>query len=152
MAKQTSVLALAEDENIYRFVKSKLELHGAGNTDEGSLVFGPEIFVHFVALERAIRTEDFDAVLHQEARLNEVLCVLRKRELMAFFYLYAMFSNALPEETKVDVFSDGCVMEEAMCREKTSDVQKLISLWGRVKYHGVGQALLGIVYKGDNDV
>lgn len=136
------------ESSIYQRVKAKLITHGVEKTKGGRLVLSDQrLFSLFVALERAMRSNSFDAVQLATNEIDCYLASLGKRQLMAFAYLYVRFSDFTPRATLADEhLPDGKVRKCATYATNVTNEQILIGLWARVKYDEVGERLLRAVY------
>ncbi|MDF1872684.1 hypothetical protein [Vannielia sp.] len=134
--------------SIYQFVKEKLIIHGVENTPDGQLTLTDlKLFSLFVDLERAARESSFDAVQSASSNIEKYLSSLEKRQLIAFVYMYFRFSNFTPSRILLDEhLEDGGVRKCNEFKRQISDEEALIGLWASVKYHQVGERLLGVVY------
>ncbi|MBR9844173.1 MAG: hypothetical protein GYB25_13515 [Rhodobacteraceae bacterium] len=136
--------------SIYQFVKEKLITHGVKNTNDGLLTLTDQkLFSLFVDLERAKRNKSFDAVQSASLDIEKYLISLKKRQLLAFVYLYLRFSDLTPERTELDeLLPDGKIRKSSVFSNKLTDEEMLIGLWAKVKDDQLGERLLRIVYAG----
>ncbi len=138
------------ETSIYQFVKDKLITHGVKNTHDGLLILTDEkLFSLFVDLERAKRKSSFDAVQSVSIDIEKYLISLKKRQILAFVYLYLRFSDLTPERAELDEqLPDGKIRKSSVFSNKLTDEEMLIGLWAKVKYDQLGKGLLRIVYAG----
>lgn len=135
-------------DSIYQFVKKKLIIHGVENTNCGlTILKDNRLFLLFVKLEREVRKGGFDAVQSATLEIENYLISVEKRQLMAFAYLYLLFSDFAPNLTERDEqLPDGGIRKSKVFASNITDEEKLIGLWASVKYEQVGKRLLGVVY------
>lgn len=147
--KDVSRMLMAKT-SIYQFVKEKLITHGVKNTNDGLVTLTDQkLFSLFVDLERAKRNNSFDAVQSASLDIEKYLISLKKRQLLAFVYLYLRFSDLTPERTELDeLLPDGKIRKSSVFSNKLTDEEMLIGLWAKVKYDQLGERLLRIVYAG----
>ena len=133
---------------IYQFVKDKLTSHGVQKTEDGLLTLNDQkLFALFVKLERAARNGSFDSVQRATCEIENYLISIEKRQLIAFAYMYLMFSDFTPKLTRLDEhLPDGRVRKSKDFMRQVSDEEMLIGLWATVKYKKEGKRFLRTVY------
>jgi hypothetical protein len=136
------------DASIYQFVADKLITHGVRNTEDGMRVLNDQkLFSFFVQLERAVRVSSFDAVQKSALEIENYLISIKKRQVMAFVYLYIRFSEFTPIQTVLDEeLPDGRIRTSQVFSRRVTDEERLIGLWAKVKYQQVGERFLQVVY------
>lgn len=145
--ESATLIAMAQDP-IYQFVKDKLVAHGVKKTPDGLMTLTDlTLFSLFVDLERAVRASSFDSVQSRVLEIENYLVSINKLQLIAFAYMYLVFSDFRPKLTKIDEhLPNGRIRK---CQEYLRDVSEeevLIGLWARVKYDKVGKAFLRVIY------
>ncbi len=140
------------EQPIYQFVKDKLVTHGVMNTNDGMTTVDDKVlFKMFVELERSKNIPSFDKVLAVACQIENYLISIGKRQVMAFVYMYLHFSDLTIKRRDLDeVLSDGRVRKSGVFVRDVSDEERLIGLWGTVKYHQIGEKYLKVVYAAQN--
>jgi hypothetical protein len=135
------------EQTIYQFVKEKLVTHGVMNTEAGLITLDDKaLFKMFVNLERSKRVPSFDKILAVASEIDNYLISIGKRQIMAFVYMYLHFSDLSISQWDLDeVLPDGRVRKSGVYQRDVSDEERLIGLWGTVKYHQVGEKYLDVV-------
>lgn len=134
--------------SIYQFVKDKLITHGVENTKGGLLILSDQkLLLLFVKLERAVRDSSFDASVSAALEIENYLISIEKQQLMAFTYLYLMFSDITSKLTELDKqLPEVTIQESKVVLRNVTNEETLIRLWGQVKYEQIGERLLEVVY------
>lgn len=137
------------ESSIYKSVKDKLITHGVMNTEDGFTTLNDKLlFKMFVELERAKSLPSFDDVQLVATKIDNYLASIGKRQVMAFVYMYLRFSDLTENQIEPDeVFPDGRVRKSGVFVRDVSDEERLIGLWGTVKYKQFGEEYLGVVYR-----
>ena len=136
------------DSSIYEAVRSMLITHGADCTADGRRTLNDaRLFSLFVQLERVKRIASFDGVLEVVTKIEAHIALLEKRQLIIFAYMYLKFSELTPCRHELDeTLPDGKTRKSNIFDRAISDEERLIGLWASVKYEGVGEHLLRLVY------
>ncbi|MFK8033749.1 MAG: hypothetical protein AB8B94_06340 [Hyphomicrobiales bacterium] len=94
-----------------------------------------------------MRDSSFDASVSAAHEIENYLISIEKQQLMAFTYLYLMFSDITSKRTKLDEqLPEGTIQESTVVVRNVTNEETLIRLWGQVKYEQVGERLLEVVY------
>jgi hypothetical protein len=136
------------DSSIHEAVRAKLIMHGADRTIDGRLTLNDAVlFSLFVQLERAKRLTSFDAVLEVVTKVETYVALLEKRQLVVFAYMYLHFSELAPcQQGPDETLPNGKIRKSAVFDRPISDEERLIGLWASVKWVGVGERFLRLIY------
>lgn len=124
---------------IYQDTREKLMHHGVCETSAGRLILADAtLFLKFVQLERAVRQDDFDHVQTAMRALETHACMIGKRQLLVYAYLYLMFPKTPENRQQAQhhpVSENGAPDNAAITADST-----LIRSWAQRQFDRYGPA------------